>query len=112
MPISNANLDFFWQQAKNLKSYHELLKFVDNLPNSKSKERLKQSVEELLNDNEGTGMSTTSVLVADVPSFESTSVNHIPTEQDESYYVDENGWKRYKSNDRPINPFEKAIRSL
>jgi hypothetical protein len=96
MPISSANLDFLWQQAKNLKSYHELLRYVDNLPDSKSKERLKQNVEELLNDNEGTGMSTISVPVANVPSFETTYVNPISTTKDNDKSFT---WKNVGSND-------------
>ena len=48
MPISSIALNQLWQSARDLKSYHELLKFIDNLPNSESKERLRQSVEELV----------------------------------------------------------------
>jgi hypothetical protein len=105
MPISTSDLDFFWQQARNLKSYHDLTKYIDNLPDSKSKERLTNDVRKLLNGAEGTGMSTTNVLVADVPSFENTSVNVVQPERIEKPFLAHQSWvDMVDSNRRRINP--------
>ena len=46
--ISTSKLDELWREAKALKSYHDLLKFIETLPDSKSRVDLKESVEKLL----------------------------------------------------------------
>lgn len=46
--ISTSHLDALWREAKALKSYHDLLKFIETLPDSKGRASLKKSVEELL----------------------------------------------------------------
>ena len=92
MPITKENLDLYWQEAKNLKSYHELLQYIDNLPNSKSKERLKHSVEEILGEHESVCPNTNEVLDADTLPLRKTLAGIIPMKRVEQppFHFDEN----------------------
>lgn len=87
-----ATLDLFWPQAKNLKSYHELLQYIDNLPNLKSKERLKHSVEEILGEHESVCPSTNEILDVGTFPLRKTLVGVIPMKRAEThpFHFDEN----------------------
>jgi len=114
MPITKENLDLLWQQAKNLRSYHELLQYIDNLPNSKSKERLKHSVEEILGEHESVCSTTNGVLDADALSLRKTLVGVIPMKRVEipDFHFDENKQEWFTSDGRAISSHELKTHGL
>jgi hypothetical protein len=111
MSLDSKCLDHYWLQARNLKSYHDLLKFIETLPDSKSRDKLEESVEQMLQQSEG----PVTIMVNDTPQIAEQIVsqsNHTPLPRGAWVREGNHGINSTTGERRPYNVFVNAVRIL